>query len=152
MYAPKNTHIWILDDDDLMAKGAQLSQETEKKKKLINQFNYCERAVLTLNNPPRVIQFSLPVTRHLNLLNGYLEKTWVDFSLTIHEFLECWNSNDSTSTIDIRFVCAAVDNLRFICGGFWAKWTWKGQRTKGLFYQMPSINCPVNNRVNYLKM
>lgn len=38
-----------------MAKGGQFSHEIEKKKKLINQFNYCERAVLTLNNPPRVI-------------------------------------------------------------------------------------------------
>lgn len=46
--------IIILDDDDLLNKSAQQVQETEKRKKLINQFNYCERAVLTFNNPPRV--------------------------------------------------------------------------------------------------
>lgn len=41
------------DEDEVSAK-VQPNQEAEKKKKLINQFNYCERAVLTLNNPPRV--------------------------------------------------------------------------------------------------
>lgn len=43
----------LLDEDEVLSK-AQPNQEAEKKKKLINQFNYCERAVLTLNNPPRV--------------------------------------------------------------------------------------------------
>lgn len=47
--------IALLDDDDILTKQ-QPNQEAEKKKKLINQFNYCERAVLTLNNPPRNVE------------------------------------------------------------------------------------------------
>lgn len=43
------------DDDDALAKAVLPAQETGKKKKLINQFNYCERAVLTTNNPLRVL-------------------------------------------------------------------------------------------------
>lgn len=43
------------DDDDVLTKQQPI-QEAEKKKKLINQFNYCERAVLTLNNPPRNVE------------------------------------------------------------------------------------------------
>lgn len=45
----------IIDEDEVLTK-AQPNQEAEKKKKLINQFNYCERAVLTLNNPPRNVE------------------------------------------------------------------------------------------------
>lgn len=45
-------------DEDEVSTKAQPNQEAEKKKKLINQFNYCERAVLTLNNPPRVIKIT----------------------------------------------------------------------------------------------
>lgn len=47
-----------IDADDEDAPAAAVAappvKETGKKKKLINQFNFCERAALTFNNPSRV--------------------------------------------------------------------------------------------------
>lgn len=48
-------------DDEETAGGARAVAVPSKKRKLINQFNYCERAALTTTNPKRVSPWKISI-------------------------------------------------------------------------------------------
>lgn len=61
------------DEEPAAAPAAEAPPPTSgrKKQKLINQFNYCERAALTYNNPSRVTPECLRNRVQLLLINGF---------------------------------------------------------------------------------
>lgn len=68
-----------------------------KKRKLINQFNYCERATLTYVNPKRVSRTIITIESFLNTIRNV--------------FLECGHPNHSAASFPVRRQRAAVGHL-----------------------------------------
>lgn len=89
---PLNFRIFYYKEADEDEQAAVAAVETpaaaktsgKKRLKLINQFNYCERAALTYNNPSRVCIF-IPFTTL--------------FCYQILICLECWYTNDTATKI-----------------------------------------------------
>lgn len=53
------------DDEPVVQQPVATASSSGKKQKLINQFNFCERAALTYNNPSRVFIFTLLINHIL---------------------------------------------------------------------------------------
>lgn len=78
-----------MDADDTVSRGP-----AGKPKKLTNQFNFCERAALTYNNPTRVLR-----NHH------YYHFSILSISTVSR------NPDNSTSNGNIQCKCAAMDHL-----------------------------------------